>query len=398
MHGAGRNPILSDVNDRIALVLGAGGIAGGVYELGVLSALDDFIVRGRSVGEFDVYVGISAGSLPAAFLANGIPVKEMCRSILGQEGHPLLFRREDIYEIRLPALLRAGIRLLGGVVPVIRYLRRERQPVTFLNVLALLQQYLPAGFFSNANLERYVARILSGKGLTNDFRALRKELFIVATELDRSERVVFGRDGASDVPISRAIQASTAIPLFFEPVRIGDSWFIDGAAERADHLDIPLSRGANLVIMVNPTVPVYNDRTVVCIPTLSGSCSSLTELGFTSVAEQTFRINTRVKLELGITLHRQRHPDADILLLEPAPMDSTLFLYGSMNFSERIQALNYGYNSAAYFFMENFENLRTRLAKYGMEVSMEEVHADRFLELATRAKGRRRFALKYSRP
>lgn len=377
-------------------MLGAGGITGGVYELGVLSAFDDFVARGRRSCDFDIYVGISAGSLPAAFLANGITVREMCRAILGEEGHRLLLHREDIYEIRFRAVLRAALRIFRGIGPVVRYLRRERQPLTFLNVLALLQQYLPPGFFSNANLERYVSRILSEPGRSNDFQALNRELFIVATELDRGERVVFGPDGETKIPISRAIQASTAIPLFFEPVRIGGSWYIDGAAERADHLDIPLSRGAQLIVMVNPTVPIYNDRTVVCIPTLSGHCSSITELGMTSVAEQTFRVNTRVKLELGIALQRLRRPDADIVLLEPAPLDSTLFLYGSMNFSERIQVLNYGYNSAAYFFMDHFENLRTRLAKYGMEVSLDAVHADRFLELATRSKGRRRFALKIS--
>jgi len=367
-----------------------------VYELGVLAALDDFVVRGRRTCDFDLFVGTSAGSLPAALLANGVTPRDMCRAVLGERDQRLALRREDIYEIRFRTLPRALSRLLGGIGPALRYLRRQRQPLTILNLLALLQQRLPPGVFSNAALEQYVARILSGPGMTNDFRALRKELFIVATELDRGERVVFGPGGVEEVPISRAIRASTAIPLFFEPVQVGDSWFVDGAAERAGHLDIPLSRGADLVIVVNPTVPIYNDRTVVCLPTLSGSCASLRDLGFAGVAEQIFRINTRVKLDLELALQRRARPEADILLLEPAPMDATLFLYGSMNFSERIQVLNYGYNSAAYFFMDRFEDLERRLAKYDMEVSLEGIQADRFLDPAGRSKGRRRFALKYS--
>jgi len=145
--------------------------------------------------------------------------------------------------------------------------------------------------------------------------------------------------------------------------------------------------------MINPTVPIYNDRTVVCIPTVRGHCSSITETGFIAIAEQTFRINSRVKLELGVEIYRQRHPEAEILLIEPAPMDSTLFLYGSMNFSERVQVLNYGYNSAAYYFTDNFEKLKRSFAAWGMEVSLDRIRTDRFLEFAARAKPRRRFTM-----
>jgi hypothetical protein len=382
------------VEGKAALILGGGGITGGMYELGALSALDDFLVGGRKPTDFDIYVGISAGSLLAAFLANGISVKDMCKAVLGEHGHRLVLRREDIYEFRFSPLLRAGWNFLRSAGPVLRYLRRERQPVTFLNAIALFQQFLPAGFFSNANLERYVARILSEDGRTNRFDGLGGKLFIVATEIDTGDRWVFGAGESPDVPVSKAIQASSAIPVFFEPVRINDRFFVDGAAERVGHLDIPISAGARFLLMVNPTVPIYNDRTVVCIPTVMGYCSSITETGFTAIAEQTFRINSRVKLELGVELYRQRHPDAEIIILEPAPMDSTLFLYGSMNYSERVQVLNYGYNSTAFYFRENFEKIGRIFAAAGMEVSLDRLSTDRFLEFAARAKPRRRFFMK----
>src|SRR5688572_3006003 len=46
---------------RTALVLGGGGVTGGVYEIGALRALDLLAVN-RTVNQFDVYVGTSAGS------------------------------------------------------------------------------------------------------------------------------------------------------------------------------------------------------------------------------------------------------------------------------------------------------------------------------------------------
>jgi len=385
--------MLEPVEKKAALILGGGGITGGVYELGVLSALEDFIVRGRRTRDFDIFVGVSAGSLLAAFLANGISVADMCKAILGERAHRLVLRREDIYDLRFKPFARAGWNFLRSIGPVVRYLRREGQPVSFLNAVSLFLQYLPSGFFSNANLERYSRGILSDDDRTNDFRGLSKELYIVATEIDTGERWVFGGDGLADVPISLAIQASSAIPVFFEPVRIREHYFVDGAAERAGHMDIPIASGADLVLMVNPTVPVYNDRTVVSIPTVTGNCSSITETGFANIAEQTFRINTRVKLELAMELHRCKNPETDILLLEPATMESTLFLYGSMNFAERVQILNYGYNSAAVHFVENFDRLRECFAKHGMEVSWARIRTDPFLELATRHKSRRRYAM-----
>src|SRR5262249_15331088 len=55
---------------KTALVLGGGGFTGGVYEIGALRALDLLSVN-RTVNQFDVYVGTSAGSMIAAMTANG---------------------------------------------------------------------------------------------------------------------------------------------------------------------------------------------------------------------------------------------------------------------------------------------------------------------------------------
>ena len=46
-------------------MLGGGGFTGGVYEIGALRALDLLAVN-RTVNEFDVYVGTSAGSFVAS--------------------------------------------------------------------------------------------------------------------------------------------------------------------------------------------------------------------------------------------------------------------------------------------------------------------------------------------
>src|SRR3982074_3623140 len=70
-----------------AVVLGGGGFTGGVYEIGALRALDLLSVN-RTVNEFDVYVGTSAGSFVASAVANGVTPEEMMRVIVQQVPTP----------------------------------------------------------------------------------------------------------------------------------------------------------------------------------------------------------------------------------------------------------------------------------------------------------------------
>src|SRR4051794_41766059 len=57
-------------SSRTALELGGGGFTGGVYQIGALRALD-LLSSNRSVNQFDIYVGTTAGPLTAARVANG---------------------------------------------------------------------------------------------------------------------------------------------------------------------------------------------------------------------------------------------------------------------------------------------------------------------------------------
>src|ERR671922_1635172 len=65
-------------SSKTALVLGGGGFTGGVYEIGALRAFDLLAVN-RTVNDFDIYVGTSAGSFVGAMVANGITPEEMFR-------------------------------------------------------------------------------------------------------------------------------------------------------------------------------------------------------------------------------------------------------------------------------------------------------------------------------
>src|SRR3982751_5368028 len=107
---------------RTALVLGGGGFTGGVYEIGALRALDLLAVN-RTVNEFDVYVGTSAGSFLAALTANGVTPEEMMRVVNQQVPTP--FRDIDLGQLLRPNVgeyVRKGLALPFKTLGVLREL------------------------------------------------------------------------------------------------------------------------------------------------------------------------------------------------------------------------------------------------------------------------------------
>jgi NTE family protein len=193
---------------KTALVLGGGGFTGGVYQIGALRALDLLAVD-RTVNQFDVYVGTSAGSLIAALAANGVTPEQMMRVVDNDEASPA-FR-----DVSLDMLLRPnyrefaarGIRLPFHLLGVLREVGRGLPSFSTVDLVMALADLLPSGLYSGSGIEEYVRTVLSDPDRTDDFRELGPALYLAATDLDTCERIVLGGPGWDDVPISTAVRA-----------------------------------------------------------------------------------------------------------------------------------------------------------------------------------------------
>ena len=85
------------------------------------------------------------------------------------------------------------------------------------------------------------------------------ELYLTATDLDTTERVILGEGEWAEVPISRAVAASGALPMIYEPVEIAGREFIDGGILSTTNVDVAVERGAKFIVVINPLVPYVND-------------------------------------------------------------------------------------------------------------------------------------------
>src|SRR5256714_13372211 len=222
---------------KTALVLGGGGFTGGVYEIGALRAVDLLSVN-RTVNQFDVYVGTSAGAFVASLAANGVTPEEMMRVVDQQVPTP--FRDVDVGTLLRPNVVeyaRSAVGLPLKVASVLRELAGQIRGASLMDVALGLAEGLPSGVYSGAGIERYMREVLSDPDRSVDFRLLEPELYLAATDLDTCERIVFGAAGWDDIPISQAVRASTALPMIYKPVKIRDRELVDGGIGSTTDLD-----------------------------------------------------------------------------------------------------------------------------------------------------------------
>jgi len=79
-----------------------------------------------------------------------------------------------------------------------------------------------------------------------------RDLWICAVRRLDGRRVVFGRPGAPEAPIHRAIGASCAVPGYFAPVQTGGHSYVDGGVHSPTNAAVLRRQGLEIVIVIAP--------------------------------------------------------------------------------------------------------------------------------------------------
>lgn len=257
---------------KIGLVLSGGGIKAAAYHIGVCLALkakgfhfsggSKRLLKNKSKPGLTIqlYVGSSAGSFVSTVLAAGYPVESLITAFqlgLGvspeysnqdyQKLTPLTYRR--IFDVNsasllnyMPKTLLAKSIFTGGLETLIK------------------NGFKVNGIFTTNGVERYLRKYVL---IENDFSALEPELYIVATQLNHSRKVIFGNfKENSQTPstkkinyasISEAVAASTSLPPIFSPYNLPNQrgeerYYYDGEIRETLSAHIAADQGCDLVI------------------------------------------------------------------------------------------------------------------------------------------------------
>ena len=359
--------MVNTARSKIALVLAGGGLTGSVYEIGALRAIDDLLVD-RTVNDLDIYVGTSAGALVASCLANGLSPEEMLQAFDGSHPEVRALERGHIFRPNNREFLRRMVGLPRVFLGAWSHYLRHINDMTIFDLIWSLTEAIPSGMYDILALERYLRQVLDAQGLCNNFRELEHDLYIIATDLDTGDRVVFGHDGWEEVPISLAAAASSAMPLLYNPVRVAEKDCVDGGLRGNASLDVAIEQGAKLVICINPMVP-YDNADLDCIPFLGPDGGYLSEKGAQGIASQMMRILMHSGLHYHIKQLRRSHPDVDIILIEPRPDDYKMFFYNIMRYSARLTVARHGFESVTMDLAEDYAHYKQILARHGVPMS-----------------------------
>ncbi|MEK7285690.1 MAG: patatin-like phospholipase family protein [Nitrospirota bacterium] len=358
---------------KTALVLAGGGIPGWMYEIGCLTALDDFFDN-FSVNQFNIYVGTSAGAAVAAIMANGIKPRDIYEDIKAERKTSANFARKDIYGLGYQETYSSLKKFFRSLYQIAKYYYQSKKPLSLLEILEMLQESLPSGIFTIKNLDLFLSNQFSQNGYTNDFRKLKKELYIPAVNLDLGQYDVFGEpgpEGFDDVPISLAVSASSAIPIFFQPVHIKGNDYIDGGVGRVAYMDIAMNHGAELMWIINPIQYIKNDRNKVKLPSIMGGSPTIKDKGVAYIYDQSLRINTATRIYLAIKRYRAEHPQKDFVLLEPDQSETVLFSHHPVSFDAKSEIMQYGYVSTMEKLKAEFHYYQDVLSRYHIKVRLD---------------------------
>jgi len=234
--------------------------------------------------------------------------------------------------------------------------------------IALLEN-LPTGLYSGKGIGDYVADVLTDGGRSNDFRAIDPELYLTATDLDTCERIVFGDENWRDVPISKAVECSTALPLVYKPIDLKGRQLVDGGIRSTTNVDIAVEAGAKFIVVVNPLVPYVNDFEKT-IPTMFGTrVRRVSDMGMPAIGNQTFRLIAHARLHQAVEQWQERYPGVDILLLEPEETDELMFGTPVMDYGHRLDIARHGFESVTATLAQDYERYAEITAKHGLEIS-----------------------------
>lgn len=305
-------------NKKIALVLSGGVVKAAAWHIGVTLALeelgftlmsnknsdknDNVIKRSLEIG---TYVGSSAGAMISIFLAAGFTPQEIINGAFGLTSSDMkrltYFHMFYLHKRKYKPKMKDLYHPLEDFPPFIR---------------SVLKPFLGfPGLFSTEGVRKY---LLDGILDVDTFEEFVPDLFVVGTQLDHSQKTIFGRYNypnpshdstatyQTGVKVSDAAAASMSVPPFYAPYPIKNpntdeiNYYIDGEIRETLSTHVAEDNGCDIIISSWTHTPYhYHDEV-----------GSLINYGLPSIAIQSIYLLIQKKI---VASRAQRATAIDIL-------------------------------------------------------------------------------------
>ena len=234
----------------VGLVLSAGGTSGAAYHAGVLAGL--FEATGWDPRSADLIVGTSAGASTAVGIRAGLSASDHAAYYSGQEltSEGQIIRNRVTTPLDLPKNPppHESFRPANPYLMLQGILGRGRpRPVVSLAGM------LPEGQVDGSSL---------AKRINESHPAPWPELptWICSVNLQTGKRAVFGRDDIQ-CDIGTAVQASSAIPGYFQPLDLGGKRYVDGGIHSSTNADLTAPLGLDVVVISSAMTATPSEST-----------------------------------------------------------------------------------------------------------------------------------------
>ena len=274
---------------RVGLVLGAGGVLGAAWMTGALAALQEKV--SIPLGDVDLIIGTSAGSVLTAALRCGIGVDDI---VAQQRGVP-------------PAYLRDHVDLDGGGAMPPRPRMRIGSPRLALTAAlsphrvypwVAASAWLPQGRGTHDAVHAMVSAMVDYAGdPKNASRADRDgQTWVMAMDYGTGARVAFGRDDAPPASLPDSVVASCSIPGWYRPAVIGGRQYVDGGIRSTTSLDLVSTARLDEVYILAPLASFQLDNPHGAFERLERRFRRLVTLGLRREARKIRAAGTRVMI------------------------------------------------------------------------------------------------------
>lgn len=151
-------------------------------------------------------------------------------------------------------------------------------------------------------------------------------------------------------------------------MRIAGHDYIDGGIRGTASLDVAIEGGARLILCINPMVPYDNSH--------HQPGQGLGDEGVQQIGSQVFRTFVHAGLHYHIKQLRRRHPEVDIILIEPTRDDQVMFAETAMRYTTRMAIARHSFRTVATHLSAHYDYYRELLARHGVSISDTRISHD----------------------